>query len=114
MIEAMWVITRQIDLVFTPAFFFSNEADARAVSTKLNNVATAVYSLFTQPLTRRAPSPIYDQRLADALGVLQSWDPDATVESQYHVSEVVAFVQPSEGAPSSANVALFRAIRDLS
>lgn len=109
----MWIITRQNDLSFTPAFFFEDETVARAVATKLNNVATAVFSLYTQPGVRRAPTPIYEQRLADALGVLQSWDPRATVESQYHVAQADAFVAPTEGAPPNANVALFRAIRDL-
>lgn len=99
------------DFRYTPRFYFEDEAEALALSHRLNQAATSTYSLEVLPVSRRGAT--HDALHAAALGVLQSADPEAVSTVRYLVKSVDVYVASVEGAPRSQAEAVFRAIRDL-
>lgn len=99
------------DFRYDPRFYFATEAEALALSARLNQAATSTFSMDTLPTARRGP--LHDVLRDAALAALQSLDPDAVPTVRYVVKDVSSFTAPSEGAPANQAVALFRTIRDF-
>ncbi len=96
---------------YSPRFLFDDESAATALVTRLNRAATSVFTLHGLPQQRRDPQ--HDALYACALDVLRSLDATAEPTTLYAVKAVESYVEPTEGAPDNAAVALFRSIRDL-
>ncbi len=128
-----WIIMAQREVngvqVHTPRFVVNtSEADALALSTRLNRAATITYWTDQYPSARRGP----DHELWNTNGIasLQAMDAQAVPGTHYSVGQaseytgpnedvtpvlqalMVAYASHSSDPPASVHEAIFRLIRD--